>query len=72
MNFYFLDPIEDPNHPRWHKVPHWLHWLCILPAAMAWAFDASETEPETSAVIYDLMFFRLKETPEKNWFFKAF
>lgn len=75
MIFTFLDPSDDPNHPRnftkWHRIPNWLHWLCIMFAAISWAFESSETEPETSAIIYDFSFFRLKETPEKVWFFKA-
>lgn len=60
---------------KWHKIPHWLHWFCIVLAAPAWAFDCCHAQvvcldPFLVSREYDLYFFRLLETSGGNWYFR--
>jgi hypothetical protein len=60
---------------NWHRIPHRLHFLCILPAAVVWSFgychaQITNLEPLEERREYDLYFFHLLETERGEWYIR--
>ena len=65
---------------HWHRIPKWLTWLCLIPAAYSWAFDQSKIfytafDPETRRSefigrIYAFEFGYLMELHSGNWYIR--